>query len=132
MTRSGATLIRVRYSETDQMRVAHHANHLIWFEIGRTDLLRDLGWSYREMEATGFGLPVIEVRCAYHRPARYDDEIEVRTTGRLESPVRISFDYEAVRRSDGAVMATGQSVHAAINLEGRPCRLPERVKDLFR
>jgi acyl-CoA thioester hydrolase len=114
------------------MRVVYHANYLIWFEIGRTDLLRDLGWSYREMEAAGFQLPVIEAHCAYHRPARYDDEIEIRTTGRLVSAVRMTFDYEAVRPTDGVVTASGRTVHAAVSADGRPCRLPERVRDLFR
>lgn len=122
----------MRYAETDQMRVVYHANYFIWFEVGRTGLLRDLGWSYREMEAAGFGLPVIEARCAYHRPARYDDEIEIRTTGRLVSPVRLAFAYEAVRQGDNAVTASGHTMHAAVTPEGRPCRLPERVRELFR
>lgn len=132
MTRSGTTRVRVRYAETDQMRVVYHANYFVWFEVGRTGLLRDMGWSYREMEAAGFGLPVIEARCAYHRPARYDDEIEIRTTGRLVSPVRLAFDYEAVRLADDVVTASGQTMHAAIAPDGRPTRLPDRVRDLFR
>ena len=132
MTPAGITRIRVRYAETDQMHVAYHANYFIWFEVGRTDLLRDLGWSYREMEAAGFGLPVIEARCAYHRPARYDDEIEIRTTGRLVSAVRMAFDYEAVRQGDQVVTASGHTMHAAVTPDGRPCRLPDRVRELFR
>jgi acyl-CoA thioester hydrolase len=84
------------------------------------------------MEAAGFGLPVLDARCAYHRPARYDDEIEIRTTGRLVSPVRMAFDYEAVRLDDGVVTASGHTVHAAVTPEGRPCRLPDRVRELFR
>lgn len=132
MTRSGVTRLRVRYAETDQMHVAYHANYFIWFEVGRTDLLRALGWTYREMEAAGFGLPVLEARCAYHRPARYDDEIEIRTTGRLVSPVRMAFDYEAVRLDDGVMTASGHTMHAAVTPEGRPCRLPDRVRELFR
>lgn len=132
MTRSGVTRLRVRYAETDQMQVAYHANYFIWFEVGRTDLLRALGWTYREMEAAGFGLPVLEARCAYHRPARYDDEIEIRTTGRLVSPVRMAFDYEAVRLDDGVLTASGHTMHAAVTPDGRPCRLPDRVRELFR
>lgn len=132
MTRSGVTRLRVRYAETDQMHVAYHANYFIWFEVGRTDLLRALGWTYREMEAAGFGLPVLEARCAYHRPARYDDEIEIRTTGRLVSPVRMAFDYEAVRLDDGVMTASGHTMHAAVTPDGRPCRLPDRVRELFR
>jgi len=130
-TRSGASRVRVRYAETDQMRVAYHANFFVWFEVGRTDLLRQIGWSYREMEQAGFQLPVIEAHCRFLKPARYDDEIEIRTVGRLVSAVRVQFEYEAVRVADEAVAATGQTVHAAVTPAGRPCRLPDRVRDLF-
>jgi acyl-CoA thioester hydrolase len=130
--RQAATHVRVRYAETDQMGVVYYANYFVWFEVGRTDLLRTLGWTYREMEAAGFHLPVIEAHCAYHRPARYDDELEIRTTGRLMSPVRLAFDYAIVRAGgDGAAIVSGRTLHACINLEGRPARLPARVKELF-
>jgi acyl-CoA thioester hydrolase len=114
------------------MGVVYHANYLVWFEVGRTDLLRQLGWTYRELELAGVQLPVIEVECRYHRPARYDDEIEIRTTGQLISPVRIEFDYEAVRLQDDVVTASGRTLHAAVTPDGRPTRLPARVKELFR
>ena len=130
-TRSGASRVRVRYAETDQMRLAYHANFLVWFEVGRTDLLRQIGWSYREMEQAGFQLPVIEAHCRFLKPARYDDEIEIRTVGRLVSAVRVQFEYEAVRVADEVVAATGQTLHAAVTPAGRPCRLPDRVRDLF-
>jgi acyl-CoA thioester hydrolase len=123
--------IRVRYAETDQMGVVYHANYFVWFEVGRTGLLRDSGWSYREMEAAGVGLPVIEAHCDYRQPARYDDELEVRTNGTLVSPVRVEFTYDVVRSSDGTSLATGRTVHAALDREGRPCRLPQRVRGLF-
>ena len=84
--------IRVRYAETDQMGVVYYANYLVWFEVARADLLRSLGWSYREMEAAGIALPVIEAHCQYLRPARYDEEIEVKTEGRMLSPVSKLFD----------------------------------------
>jgi acyl-CoA thioester hydrolase len=123
--------VRVRYAETDKMGVVYYANYLVWFEVGRADLLRSLGWSYRDMEAAGVSLPVIEARCTYLRPARYDDEIEIRTTGRLLSPVRMEFDYDMIRVHDGAVAATGKTVHAALDTNGRPCRLPARVREVF-
>jgi acyl-CoA thioester hydrolase len=123
--------IRVRYAETDQMGVVYHANYFVWFEVGRTGLLRDSGWSYREMEAEGVGLPVIEAHCDYRQPARYDDELEVRTNGTLVSQVRVEFTYDIVRSSDGASLATGRTVHAALDRDGRPCRLPGRVRALF-
>ena len=111
------------------MRVVYHANYFVWFEVGRTDLLRQLGWSYREMEHAGFQLPVVEAHCHYLRPARYDDEIEIRTAGRLVSAVRVAFDYEAVRKrrrrrhGDGADAARsgdagGAAVPAATASEG--------------
>jgi acyl-CoA thioester hydrolase len=130
-TRAGTSRVRVRYAETDQMKVAYHANFFVWFEVGRTDLLRQIGWSYREMEQAGFQLPVIEAQCRFLRPARYDDEIEIRTVGRLLSPVRVKFQYEAVRVADQIVAATGETLHAATTTAGRPCRLPERVRALF-
>jgi acyl-CoA thioester hydrolase len=123
--------VRVRYAETDQMGVVYYANYLVWFEVARTDLLRDSGWSYREMETDGFALPVIEAHCEYKQPARYDDEIQIATTGTIVSPVRVQFAYEVSRPSDGQRLATGHTVHAVLDREGRPCRLPERAKALF-
>ena len=123
--------VRVRYAETDKMGVVYHANYFIWFEIGRTDLLRSLGWSYREMEEDGVSLPVIEAQCRYHRSAKYDDELEVRAEGRMLSPVRMEFTYQVVRREDQAVAASGRTVHAALDRAGRPCRLPERIRRVF-
>jgi acyl-CoA thioester hydrolase len=113
------------------MGVVYHANYFVWFEVGRTGLLRDSGWSYREMEAEGVGLPVIEAHCDYRQPARYDDELEVRTRGTLVSPVRVEFTYDIVRSADGSSLATGRTVHAALDREGRPCRLPQRIRALF-
>jgi acyl-CoA thioester hydrolase len=121
----------VRYAETDKMGVVYYANYLVWFEVGRTDLLRESGWNYRDMETDGFSLPVIEAQCAYRESAKYDDEIEVRTSGAMVSPVRVQFTYEVVRVADTATLATGTTVHATLDRNGRPCRLPERVRTLF-
>lgn len=123
--------VRVRYAETDQMGVVYYANYLVWFEVGRTEWLRVTGWTYREMEAEGLALPVIEARCEYRLGARYDDELDIRTTGRLVSAVRLAFDYEIVRCSDGAVLATGHTVHATLDGAGRPVRIPARVRELL-
>jgi acyl-CoA thioester hydrolase len=127
----GAVDIRVRYAETDKMGVVYHANYFMWFEIGRCELLRKMGRSYRDLEATGIGLPVIEAHCEYRSPARYDDELEVRTTGRMLSPARLEFSYEIRRPSDGTVNAVGRTVHAAVDTAGRPCRLPDYVQELL-
>jgi acyl-CoA thioester hydrolase len=113
------------------MGVVYYANYFVWFEVARTELLRSLGWSYREMESEGVGLPVVEAHCEYRHPARYDDDLDVRTQGLLVSAACVRFDYEVVRCSDGVVSAVGHTVHAAINRAGKPCRLPERVRVLF-
>ena len=128
---ASVTTLRVRYAETDKMGVVYYANFLVWFEVARADLMRSLGWTYREMEAAGVSLPVLEAHCEYRRPARYDDEIEVRTEGRMLSPIRMKFSYIVVRRADGVVTAEGYTVHAAVDAAGRPCRLPGRVKEAF-
>jgi acyl-CoA thioester hydrolase len=126
-----ATTLRVRYAETDAMGVAYYANYFVWFEVARTDLLRALGWSYREMEEGGVLLPVIEADCRYRRPARYDDELEIRTEGRLTSPVRLEFHYEVFVKGHDAMLASGRTAHAALGRNGRPCRLPARVVEAF-
>ena len=121
----------MRYAETDQMGVVYHTNYLVWFEIARTDLLRNAGWTYRDMEAEGFFLPVIEVGCQYLQAAKYDDDVDIRTQGALLSPARLKFEYEAVRAADAVVLASGYTVHAVIDRTGRPCRLPDRVRTLL-
>lgn len=113
------------------MGIVYYANYFVWFEVARTDWLRDSGWSYREMEAEGFSLPVLEAHCVYQRPARYDDDLEVTTTGVLVSPVRVRFTYEIIRPADSLTLASGETVHASLDRTGHPCRLPERVRNLF-
>jgi acyl-CoA thioester hydrolase len=129
--RTSTSTVRVRYAETDKMGIVYYANYLVWFEIGRTDWLRDTGWTYRSMEDDGLALPVIEAHCEYKAGARYDDEIAIRTRARLVSAVRLAFDYDAVRVADGQIVATGYTVHATIDRSGRPTRLPARVKELL-
>jgi len=128
---ASTSTLRVRYAETDKMGVVYYANYFVWFEVARADLLRTLGWSYRDMELAGVTLPVIEAHCDYRRPARNDDELEVRTEGRMLSPVRMEFTYEVLRREDGAIAASGRTVHAALDLAGKPCRLPDRIRQVF-
>ena len=128
---TSTSTVRVRYAETDKMGVVYYANYFVWFEVGRTDLLRTLGWSYREMEQAGVSLPVIEAHCEYLRPARYDDELEILTTGRLLSPVRMEFTYEVRQSLQATVAATGRTLHASVAPNGRPCRLPERIREVF-
>ena len=130
-SRARRTRVRARYADTDQMGVVYYANYLVWFEVARTEWLRDSGWSYREMEQAGISLPVIEAHCEYRHPARYDDEIEIRTEARVLTPVRIRFDYEARKTADDTLSATGHTVHAALGTDGRPQRLPARVLEIL-
>ena len=123
--------VRVRYAETDQMGVAYYANFLVWFEVGRTDWLRATGCTYRQMEEEGISLPVIEAHCRYRTPARYDEELDIVTRGRLVTPARVGFDYEVVRGEGARVLATGGTIHAVIDRTGRPVRLPSRIKELL-
>ena len=120
----------MRYAETDQMGVAYYANYFVWFEVARTDWLRAAGVTYREMEADGVLLPVIDARCEYKSPARYDDTLSVTTVARVVSPARLAFDYEITGPS--ALVAVGSTVHATIDPTGRPMRLPARLKELIR
>ena len=123
--------LRVRYAETDKMGVVYHANYFMWFEMGRCELLRGIGRSYRDLEASGIGLPVIEAYCEYKSPARYDDELVVTTKGTLLSPARVEFEYEISRPIDATINAIGRTVHAAVDTTGRPCRLPVYIRELL-
>jgi acyl-CoA thioester hydrolase len=125
---TGSTTVRVRYAETDQMGVAWHGEYLAWFEVGRTDLLRGCGCTYRDLEAQGLRLPVIEVQARFLRPARYDDVLEIRTRLTALGKVRVSFGYEVRREGTEGPLATGSTSHAALDREGRLCRIPEDLR----
>ncbi|MBL8135325.1 MAG: acyl-CoA thioesterase [Acidobacteria bacterium] len=129
-TRRSVSTVRVRYAETDQMGVAYHANYFVWFEVGRTDWLRTFGVTYRDLEAEGFLLPVIEAHCEYRASARYDDDLRITSAARLVSPVRVAFDYEIT--GPAATIATGHTVHATLDRQGRPVRVPARIRELIR
>ena len=126
------TILRVRYAETDQMGVAYHANHFIWFEVGRVELLRQLGFSYREMEEKDqCFIAVADARCRYKAPARYDDEITVRTFLKNVRESVIHFGYELIRR-DGLLLAEGETTHIVTNAEMKTVALPLKYLSVFR
>jgi acyl-CoA thioester hydrolase len=103
--------VRVRYAETDQMGVAYHANHFIWFEVGRVELLRQIGFSYKDMEQNdNCHMPVVDARCRYRVPAVYDEEIIVRTHLRNVRESVVRFGYELRRANDGRLLATGETL----------------------
>lgn len=123
------TQVTVRYAETDMMGVVYHGNYLPWFEVGRTNLLKELGLPYRRLEEEGFRLPVLEVSARYLRPAVYDDTVTI-LTRLLEKPLlRIRLEYEVKRGEE--LLATGHTVHAFIDREGRPVRPPASVVAVF-
>lgn len=129
-SRQSVSTVRVRYAETDQMGVAYYANYFVWFEVARTDWLRAAGLTYRQMEADGVLLPVIDARCEYKSPARYDDALSVSAVARVVSLARLAFDYEVTGPT--ALIAVGSTVHATVDRTGRPIRMPARIKELLR
>ena len=127
------TRLRVRYAETDQMGVVYHANHFIWFEVGRVELLRQLGFSYKDMEQQDkCFIAVVDARCRYKAPARYDDEIVVKTWLKNIRESVIHFGYELLRAEDGSLLAEGETTHIVADAQMRKTVLPEKYMSAFR
>jgi acyl-CoA thioester hydrolase len=124
--------LRVRYAETDQMGIVYYANYFVWFEIGRTDFCRQHGFAYRDMEEQdGLFITVAETRCRYKAPARYDDEIIVRTCLRNCRKRVLVFGYEIYREPEQELLAEGETVHVITDREGRPRALPDKYRELL-
>ncbi len=127
------TRLRVRYAETDQMGVVYHSNHFIWFEVGRVELLRQMGFSYREMESQDNRfIAVAEAKCRYRAPARYDEEVVVRTELKNVRDSVVHFSYELRRVGDGALLAEGETTHIVTDAELKVAALPEKYLKVFR
>ncbi len=124
---SSVSKIQVRYSETDMMGIVYHANYLPWLEIGRTQLLKEYGFPYKELEKQGLFLPVIEISMKYLRPATYDDTITIKTVMKEKPYVKIHLGYDVLRDDD--IIATGYSMHAFMNKETRPIKAPRQFLD---
>ncbi len=125
--------LRVRYAETDQMGVVYHSNHFIWFEIGRVELMRQLGFSYRDMEQSdGCFIAVVDARCRYKALARYDDEVIVRTHLKNVRESVVHFGYELVRADDGTLLAEGATTHIVTDAQMNATPLPEKYMRVFR
>ena len=121
--------VRVRYAETDQMGVVYHGNYAQYFEMGRVEWLRNLGISYKWMEENGIMLPVVSLTMNYKKPARYDDELRVKTILKSQTSVKIEFDYEIYNQKD-ELLTTGNSVLVFVDMKtGRPTLPPEYVKE---
>lgn len=123
---------RVRYKETDQMGIAHHSNYIVWFEIGRTDLCRATGFSYRDIEDRGLILVVTEITCRYRAPYRYDDEVVIRTSIAESASRSMKFAYELLDGKGERIHANGHSVHVWVDRETRrPTIADEEVMRAF-
>ena len=126
------TRFRVRYAETDQLGVVYHSNYIIWFEVGRVEMLRQMGFTYREMEKDDdTHIVVVDVRCRYKMPARYDDLICVRTSLLNVRDSLLHFGYEVVRDSDQMLLAEGETVHLVVGADMKRMPLPEKYRTPF-
>jgi acyl-CoA thioester hydrolase len=127
------TRLRVRYAETDQMGVVYHANHLIWFEVGRVELMREMGFSYRDLEREdGRFIAVAEATCRYRAPVYYDEEVVVRTRLKAVREKVIVFSYELVRAENRTLLAEGETTHIVTDADMQVTTLPEKYFTAFR
>lgn len=128
----GKVRVRVRYAETDQMRVVYHSNYLVWFEIGRVELMRQHGLDYGRLEAEeGCGIAVVEARVRYKAPARYDDELVIETQiARVRGPI-IQFRYRIVRESDETVLCEGETIHIVVGRDMKRRAMPKKYADIL-
>jgi acyl-CoA thioester hydrolase len=125
-------IVRVRYAETDQMGVVYHANYLIWFEVGRVELIRALGIEYKRMEIEDdCHIVVADAHCRYHDSALYDEVLRIRTRISESRNRIIKFSYEVLRDADGKVLANGETTHVICGSNGRPKLLPEKYRSAF-
>jgi acyl-CoA thioester hydrolase len=131
MPRTGIVELRVRYAETDQMGVVYYANYLVWCEIGRTGLIRELGMSYAEIEASGFLLAVSEANIRYHAPARYDERIHVETTISDVRSRTVTFEYSIRNADTDARLVSARTTLVCLDRAGRSVAMPPRVRELL-
>jgi acyl-CoA thioester hydrolase len=125
-------VVRVRYAETDQMGVVYHANYLIWFEVGRVELMRALGFEYKRMEIEDdCQIVVADAHCRYHQPARYDEVLRIRTRIAESRNRIVKFSYEVIRDADGKMLANGETTHVICGRNGRPKMLPKKYHSVF-
>jgi len=125
------TKLIARYSETDQMGIIHHSNYAVWFEAGRTDFLKKAGIPNKEIEEQGVLLPLYEMNCKFKSPARYEDEIIVKTKLEYIGKVRIVFSYQVLNAKDGSVLTTGETKHAWTNKSLKPVNAQLLIPDIY-
>jgi acyl-CoA thioester hydrolase len=131
--RINETRVRVRYAETDQMGVVYHSNHLIWFEVGRVEFMREMGFSYRDMEREdGRFIAVAEIKCRYRAPVYYDEEVIVRTWLKTARESVVVFNYELVRGNNAVLLAEGETTHIVTDAQMKVAALPDKYVKAFR
>lgn len=124
--------VRVRYVETDQMGVVYHSNYLIWFEIGRVELIRQMGLNYKQMEEEdGCGISVVDVHARYRAPARYDDELAIETRLLAARGAVIKFGYRILRVEDRVLLCEGETTHVCVGRDMKKRSLPPKYAERF-
>ena len=123
---------RVIYGDTDQMGVVYYANYLRWLEMGRTELLRQIGTPYHSIEEMGFFFPVIEVSCRYLKPARFDDEIMIETSLTALNRATLDFTYKISRKNDSQLLAEGWTRHACVDQEGKVTKISSALENALK
>jgi acyl-CoA thioester hydrolase len=132
MTDFSESQIRVRYAETDQMGVVYHGNYFTWFEVGRVDFCRHLGFEYKQMELEDDSFIVVaDAHCRFKKPARFDDVLTVRTRVLASQRRTVKFGYEVIHAASGDLLATGETMHVFCDKLGRPKSLPEKYRKYF-
>jgi acyl-CoA thioester hydrolase len=125
------TRVRVRYAETDQMGVVYHSNYLIWFEVGRVELIRQLGLNYKQMEEEGCGIAVVDVHVRYKAPARYGDELLIETRLLAARGAVVRFEYRILRITDGLLLCQGETMHVCVGKDMKKMCLPPKYAERF-
>ena len=130
--RVGEARVRVRYAETDQLGVVYHSNYLVWFEVGRVELIRSMGLDYKRMEVEeGCGIAVVDVHVRYRAPARYDDELVVETRLVAARGAVVKFGYRVLRILDGVLLCEGETVHVVVGKDMKKTCLPAKYAERF-
>jgi len=125
------SILTVRYAETDQMGIVHHSNYAVWFEVGRTDFLKNAGLSYSSIEAQGILFPLYEMNCKFIAPAKYEDELAVLTSIKSISRVRLSFSYQVLNTNTEKLLATGETMHAWTDKAFKPMNAEKKIPEIY-
>lgn len=128
---SNRVSFRVRYAETDAMGIVHHSRYIPWMELGRTEFLRQYGFSYRQCEEEGYLFPLLNIACQYHAPAKYDDLVTVETRLKALRPPYLEFSYKITREPDGLLLVTGETRQICITKDKKPRREPVKQMETF-